>query len=115
MGLIGPVEAVSYKCMTRSKFTPVGEVLPAVLRSLGLERKFRDLRLLEEWADVVGPEISARTRPTRIEHKVLHVYVDHGAWMQELHFIEKDLIEKLRERVPGVDLKKIRFSAKQEF
>jgi len=98
--------------MSRSKFTPVGEVLPAVLRSLGLEKKFRELRLLEVWPDVVGPEISARTRPTRIEHKVLFVHVDHGAWMQELHFIEKDLIGKLRERVPGVALDKIRFSAK---
>jgi len=101
--------------MTRSKFTRVGEVLPAVLKSLGLEKKFRELRLLEEWPDVVGPDISARTRPTRIEHKVLYVHVDHGAWMQELHFIEQDLIGKLRERVPGVDLKKIRFSAKEEF
>jgi predicted nucleic acid-binding Zn ribbon protein len=89
-------------------------MLPAVLRSLGLEKKFRDLRLLDEWADVVGPDIAARARPTRIEHKVLYVHVDHGAWMQELHFIEKDLIRKLRERVPGVALDKIRFSAKEE-
>ena len=92
----------------------MGDVLPSVLRSLGLEKKFRELRLLEVWPDVVGPEISARARPTRIEQKVLFVHVDHGAWMQELHFIEKDLIAKLRERVPGVDLKKIRFSAKEE-
>jgi predicted nucleic acid-binding Zn ribbon protein len=100
--------------MTRSKFTPVGEVLPAVLRSLGLERKFRELRLLEAWPEVVGPEIEARTRPTRVESGVLYVHVDHGAWMQELHFIEKDLIGRLRARVPGVALEKIRFSAKED-
>lgn len=100
--------------MARSKFTPVGEVLPAVLRSLGLERKFRELRLLDVWPTVVGPEIAARTRPTRVENGVLYVHVDHGAWMQELHFIEKDLIGKLREQVPGVSLAKIRFSAKED-
>jgi hypothetical protein len=40
------------------------------------------------------------------------VYVDHGAWMQELHFVEKELINKLSARAPGVAIKRIRFSSR---
>ena len=83
--------------MSRSKFTPVGEVLPAVLRSLGLEKKFRELRLLEVWPDVVGPEISARTRPTRIEHKVLFVHVETTA---EIHRPDDVLDSTLLDHAP---------------
>jgi hypothetical protein len=38
--------------------------------------------------------------------------VDHGAWMQELHFIEKDLVAKLRGACPDVNLSRIRFTAR---
>ena len=99
--------------MTTRKFSRVGEFLPSVLKSLGLEQRFKEQRLLARWPAVVGPEIAERTTARRIEQGVLYVHVDHGAWMQELHFIEKDLLRKLREAQPGVSLKRIRFSAKE--
>jgi predicted nucleic acid-binding Zn ribbon protein len=40
------------------------------------------------------------------------VRVDHGAWMQELHFIEKELLAKLRAACPDVNLNKIRFTGR---
>lgn len=99
--------------MPRRNFSRIGDFLPTVLKSLGLERRFKEQRLIALWPTVAGPDIAARTSATRIEHGVLYVHVDHGAWMQELHFIEKDLARKLREAVPGVPIKRIRFSAKE--
>jgi predicted nucleic acid-binding Zn ribbon protein len=92
--------------------TRIGEVLPGVLRRLGLEQRFKEQQLLTLWPDVVGSELASRTRAARIDGGVLHVHVDHGAWMQELHFIERELVGKLRAAAPGVDLKRIRFSAR---
>ncbi len=98
--------------MTGRKFSRIGDVLPAVLRSLGLEQRFREQKLLAVWPDVAGEQIAGRTRAERVDNGVLYVYVDHGAWMQELRFIERDLVCRLRERVPGVVLERIRFSVK---
>lgn len=99
--------------MAKTKMTRIGDVLPSVLRRLGLEQRFREQAILNLWADVVGPEIAARTRASRIDKGVLHIRVDHGAWIQELHFIEKDLLRKLRAAAPGVELQRIRFSARE--
>lgn len=99
--------------MTSRKMTRIGDVLPSVLKRLGLEQRFKEQAVLALWPDVVGPELASRTRATRIEKGVLFVHVDHGAWMQELHFIEKDLVRRMRAAAPGVDLKQIRFSAKE--
>jgi predicted nucleic acid-binding Zn ribbon protein len=98
--------------MAERKFTRLGELLPSVLSKLGLDQRFKEQQVLNLWPTVVGEELAARTKATKVDRGVLHVHVDHGAWMQELHFIEKDLLRKLRAQSPGVVLKRIRFSSK---
>lgn len=98
--------------MTRRSFARIGDVLPSVLRDLGLQKRFNERQLVERWADIVGPEISQRARATRYENGILFVRVDHGAWRQELHFIEKDLIRRLRAACPDVNVTKIRLGAR---
>lgn len=98
--------------MTRRSFARIGDVLPSVLRELGLQKRFNERQLVERWAGIVGPEIAERARATRFEKGTLFVRVDHGAWMQELHFIEKELVKKLRVACPDVDLLRIRFGAR---
>jgi predicted nucleic acid-binding Zn ribbon protein len=83
-----------------------------VLRDLGLQRRFSERQVVEKWAGVVGPDLAQRARATHFEKGTLFVRVDHGAWMQELHFIEKELVQKLRTACPDVDLTRIRFSAR---
>jgi predicted nucleic acid-binding Zn ribbon protein len=98
--------------MTRRSFARIGDVLPSVLRDLGLQKRFSERQVVEKWAAVVGPELAQRARALRCENGTLTVRVDHGAWMQELHFIEKELVQKLRASCPGVDLARIRFTAR---
>lgn len=98
--------------MTRRSFARIGDVLPSVLRDLGLQKRFNERQVVEKWAGVAGPELAERARATRFEKGTLFVHVDHGAWMQELHFIEKDLVRKLRAACPEVDVTRIKFSAR---
>ena len=98
--------------MAERKFTRLGELLPSILSKLGLDQRFKEQQVLNLWPTVVGEELAARTKATKVDRGVLYVHVDHGAWMQELHFIEKDLLRKLRAQSPGVVLRKIRFSSK---
>lgn len=98
--------------MAPRSFARIGDVLPAVLRDLGLQTKFNERKLVEAWAAVVGPELAQRSRALRCENGTLVVRVDHGAWMQEMHFIEKDLLAKLRAACPDVNLLRIRFTAR---
>ena len=99
--------------MGKQNFAKVGDVLPSLLRRLGLEQRFKEQQVLSLWPTIVGREIAARTTATKIDRGTLYVRVDHGAWMQELHFIEKQLIAKIKAHAPGVELNKIRFSNKE--
>ncbi len=95
--------------MSQKRFARVGDVLPTVLKSIGLDQKLKEQEVLGIWARVVGEEVAARTRPIKIDRGVLYVHVDQSAWMQELHFMEKEIIKKIKEQAPDVDLKRIRF------
>lgn len=98
--------------MAPRSFARVSDLLPSVLRDLGLQKRFSERRVVEQWAGVVGPELARRTRALRCESGTLIVHVDHGAWMQELHFIEKKLLAKMQAACPDVVLKQIRFTAR---
>lgn len=95
--------------MSDNRFARVGDILPAVIKSIGLDQKIKELELLKLWPAVVGRDIAARTEAVKVEDGVLHVRVEHGAWMQELHFLEREIIERLREECPEVKIHRIRF------
>jgi predicted nucleic acid-binding Zn ribbon protein len=95
--------------MGQKKYARIGDILPSVLRSIGLDRRLREHEILAIWPQVVGAEIAARTQPIKIERGVLYVRVDHSAWMQELHFMEREILAKLRESAPDVVIDHIRY------
>ena len=97
--------------MSQSRFARVGDILPTVLRSIGLDRRLKEQGILAIWPQVVGEDIAARTQPVKIEDGVLYVRVNHSAWMQELHFMEKEILRKLKEAAPNIEVGRIRFSA----
>ncbi|NIM19341.1 MAG: DUF721 domain-containing protein [Candidatus Latescibacteria bacterium] len=97
--------------MAENNFTKIGDILPNILKAFGLDRKIKERQALSLWPEVVGKEVASRTRAVKIEKGVLHVHVDHGAWMQELHFMEKKILQELQKKAPDVEIRQIRFSA----
>jgi len=96
--------------MAEHKFTKIGDILPSILEAAGLDKKLREREVLSSWAEVVGDDVAARTQAIKIQNGTLYVQVSHGAWMQELRFIEKQIIEKLKTKVPGAEINQIRYS-----
>jgi predicted nucleic acid-binding Zn ribbon protein len=95
--------------MSQKRFARVGDILPTVLKSIGLDRKLREREILSIWPDAVGVDIAARTQAVKVDRGVLYVRVEHSAWIQELHFMEKEFLRKLRQKAPDIELKHIRF------
>ncbi len=95
--------------MSQKRFARVGDILPAVLKSIGLDRKLKQQEIISIWPEVVGADIAARTQAVRVDKGVLIVHVDHSAWIQELHFMEKEILKKLKAKAPDIDIKRIRF------
>jgi predicted nucleic acid-binding Zn ribbon protein len=77
------------------RLTPVSGVLDQVLRQYGLEGKFREYRVMEQWPEVVGETLARHTVPEGIRYRKLILRVDSSAWMQQLTFFKKDILDKV--------------------
>jgi predicted nucleic acid-binding Zn ribbon protein len=92
----------------------VGEILPGVIATLGLEEKFEEGRLLKRWVEVVGEAIAKRSRPRGFKDGILFIEVENSVWMQELWFQQEKIVKRIRERFPKVKITGIRLELTRE-
>jgi predicted nucleic acid-binding Zn ribbon protein len=92
----------------------VGEILPRVLHLLGLDDRFEEVKLMRGWAEVVGPVIAQRSRPRMLKDGILFIEVENSVWMQELWFHQKQIIDRIKEEYPKVEVKGIRLEVERE-
>lgn len=78
-----------------------GGLVRDLLRGRGMEEKMRDYRAWQVWDEVVGPQIAARARPSRIRDGVLEVRVDQPVWMQQLQLMKPAILTRLRNHLGG--------------
>ena len=79
--------------------TPAATAIASALAFHGISDEIRAGRLLTEWADLVGPKISQRTRPDGIRDRVLWIEVATSAWLHELNLLRVQLVAGLVERL----------------
>jgi predicted nucleic acid-binding Zn ribbon protein len=89
--------------------TRLGEVLRAALARLPTGAELAHYPIWAEWAVVVGPAIARHAQPRRLRRGVLVVDVDGPDWMHELHFMKRDLRERLNARLGGAVIRDLFF------
>lgn len=73
----------------------VGAVIGKLFQQRGMEDKMRRYRAWQLWDKVVGPQIAARARPSRMRDNTLEVWVDHAVWMQQLQLMKPKILARL--------------------
>jgi predicted nucleic acid-binding Zn ribbon protein len=92
----------------------VGDLLPGVLKELGLEEKMEEGRLRQEWPRIVGEAIARRSRPVRVRGATLIVEVHNNVWMNEIQFHRREIVRKVSKEFPIMKIKDIRLELERE-
>ena len=83
----------------------IGEAINILLDKSKWKHKVSELRLQQEWEEIVGKTISKYTRNVVLSGETLTIYTDVAALKQELYFGKQQLIvrinEYFKERVVG--------------
>lgn len=88
-------------------FKPLNHVLNALQTQKAWQEQQQFRRLLQFWAEAVGPVVSTQTRPTAISNRnVLRVSTSSSVWAQNLAFERHRILEKLNPKLiwPLVDI-----------
>jgi predicted nucleic acid-binding Zn ribbon protein len=90
---------------SRAKGDPVafGAALKDVLAERGWETQAAGASVLSRWPELVGEQVAAHSRPTRLRDGELVIEADSTAWATQLRLLSRQLTDKLREQLgPGV-------------
>jgi predicted nucleic acid-binding Zn ribbon protein len=88
----------------------VGELVPGLMKRMGLEDASRLAEIQRMWPEVAGPVNAAHARPGKWEAGILTVYVDQPIWLSELkRFAARPLEKMLKQKLGAKSLRRIRF------
>ena len=77
----------------------IGQVLEALIKDLGIERKIKGHQAVALWSEIVGAKIARVTEAHRIEDGVLYVRVQNSVWRNELTMRKPELIRMINVRM----------------
>lgn len=80
----------------------ISQVIPGLMKKLGMEDQHWLTVLEEEWASLVGEAVAKHTRPGRFERRNLVIFVDSSVWLNELVRYGRDkILLNLQKRFGG--------------
>ena len=73
------------------------DLMPAVLKRIGLERKQSDLEILKVWNNLMDPVIAQHAKPVGLAKGTLFVSVDSSVWLDEIvRYRRREILQRLR-------------------
>ena len=72
-----------------------GTILSGLAKRLGLQSHLFELRLQQQWCDIIGEPICSHTWPAQVRFKKLYLIVRNSVWLQQLIFLKPALLAKL--------------------
>jgi hypothetical protein len=87
----------------------ITDILYSGIGGEGFQERLAQMRVLREWAEVVGPRVAQVTRATAIRNGVLTVAVRGAVWKAEIEYLKQEITDALnrrlgREAVAGIRL-----------
>jgi len=95
---------------TTQKPVPLADALQAWIKRTGLVKRMDQAVVLEEWAELVGPQIAKVTAPEGVSQDgVLRVRVATAPWASELQMMTSKIIGRLNTGRPARPITGIRW------
>lgn len=94
----------------RDRTQTPAEILPRLIKNMGVGARLWQEDLKREWPDITGPQVAANTRPGRMQGRTLCVFVSNSMWLHELSkFGKNHLLEKLQSSFGKQRIRDLRF------
>jgi predicted nucleic acid-binding Zn ribbon protein len=98
------------------RLSPVGDLLPRIMKGFGLEDRFWEQTLMTEWDKVVGAQVAKHARPGRVQRQTLFVFVKSSAWLSELtRYGQKQILANVQARFGADKIKSVRIQLDPDF
>ena len=74
----------------------LNSILNSFLSSKGYLSSCKEYSVVSRWEEIVGISVASVSHCEGVENGILYVKVTSSAWRQELSFLKKDILSKIR-------------------
>lgn len=92
----------------------IADIIPDVFRKMGLSGRMEEGDLVREWEEIAGEQIAKRSSVFDLREGILYVKARNNLWMQEIRFMQNEIISRIKERFPGLEINGIRTVIEKE-
>lgn len=75
----------------------INNILFEYLSKRGYSSSIKEYDVISNWKDIVGKNISSVSNCLYVDNKILYVSVTSSSWRQEIIFLKKDILKKIRD------------------
>lgn len=73
-------------------------ILSGLAKRLGLQTHLFEVRLQQQWREIIGEPVGSHTWPVQVRFKKLYLIVRNSVWLQQLIFLKPTLLAKVNEQ-----------------
>jgi predicted nucleic acid-binding Zn ribbon protein len=84
-----------------------------LIQSFGWQTKVAEGELFANWKDLVGDRVAESSFPEDLSKGILTVRCKSTAWATQLRLMGSEILAKISERLPDLEVKEIRFVGPQ--
>ena len=95
--------------MRRSNTQSLKEVLRDYVKGTNIERKLKEVDLVQSWEEMLGKTIAHYTKKVTLKNKILFVEISSSVVKNELFMMREEICRKLNERAGEEMVEKIIF------
>jgi len=91
-----------------------GDLLKKYLIENGFNNRNLDFKIFRDWEFIIGKKIYGHSRIIDIIDHVLIIEVDHPGWLQIMTLKEKEILKKIGQKYPELEIKHLKYQLKLE-
>ena len=95
--------------MRRSNIQPLSEVIREYVKDTSIERKLKEVDVVQSWEELLGKTIAHYTRNVTLKSKTLFVEISSSVVKNELFMMREEIRRKLNEKAGEEMVSKIIF------
>ncbi|MFC2097643.1 DUF721 domain-containing protein [Bacteroidota bacterium] len=84
--------------MRRKNTQTIAKVIQDYLKELRIDKKIKEISIVNQWEDIIGKTISRSTKEIYIKDKKLFIYLKSAVVRNELLIIREGIIKAINDR-----------------
>ncbi|MDR1924432.1 MAG: DUF721 domain-containing protein [Planctomycetaceae bacterium] len=87
----------------------VADMIPQLISRYGIQQHRNFDHVVLAWRDAVGQPFDVVTSVVGLQRGILTIAVKHNAFVQELSFIQNELLKSMQTKIPNEKIEKIKW------